>query len=261
MTGEIKKIGVFDSGVGGLTVLKELVSALPQIEFIYLGDTARVPYGIRSPEIIRNYSLQDSLFLIEHDVDLIVVACNTASSHALDFLRDELDVPVAGVIEPGVKAALQVTKNHRVGIIGTEATIASQVYEHALQEQDKRVVCFAKATPLFVPLVEEGIDDPQILIPIFSRYLDSFRDHEVDTVILGCTHYPLLKKSLAHFFGDGVRLVDSAKAMAAFIKDDVEGVGGPKTPQIYMTDAGERVQRIVHNILDFAGPIQKVSFD
>lgn len=252
-----QKIGVFDSGVGGLTVYKELLRLLPQESFVYLGDTARVPYGIRSAETIRKYSLQNCLFLLEKGAELIVVACNTATASALPFLQSVLKIPVLGVIEPGVATALKVTRSGRIGIIATEATIRSQVYERSLKAKRTDIVCHARAAPLFVPLVEETLFKETILTPVFEHYLAEFIKTNVDTLILGCTHYPILKSHIDAYFGGKIQLVDSALAMAENVKSYLESCGptvraadaSPSHP-IFVTDAPERVGHIADAILD-----------
>lgn len=249
-------IGVFDSGVGGLTVYKELLRALPGESFAYLGDTARVPYGIRSPETIRRYSLENCLFLIEKGATLIVVACNTATALALPFLKSVLKVPVIGVVAPGVTAALAATKNRRIGIIATEATIRSRAYEDGLRAVDSGVTCFSRATPLLVPIAEEGLLDDKILFPIFDHYLRTFRDDGIDTLILGCTHYPILKAQLERYFGGNIAMVDSARATALAVKDFLRGAPTLASSSasladnpLYVTDAPERVGKIAGVIL------------
>lgn len=255
------RIGVFDSGVGGLTVLKSLLESLPGHEFVYLGDTARVPYGVRSPEIIRQYALEDSLFLLEKNVELIVVACNTASAHAADFLKRTLKVPVVDVIVPGAQVAVKATRSGCVGIIGTPATMQSKVYEKEIRMLDANVRCFAKATPLFVPLIEEGVEDSAILTPVFSHYLTGLMNHNIDTLILGCTHYPLIKKHLSEFFHGKVTLVDSADAVAHNIAGFLgTGLGDGRSAQnkyeIHVTDAPERVRTIAGRVLGVSPEIK-----
>lgn len=254
MTGLPLKIGVFDSGVGGLTVYRELLRRLPGEDFIYLGDTARVPYGIRSPETIRKYSLQNCLFLIEKGAGLIVVACNTATASALPFLQSVLKVPVIGVVEPGAEAALKASPGKKIGVIGTEATIRSQVYEKALRSRDSSVSCLVKATPLLVPLVEESLLKEEILLPVFEHYLKDFAQGSVDTLILGCTHYPILKDQIDKYFGGKVRLVDSAEAVSmavhAFLAPNSKSeIRKTKPSPLYVTDAPERVRAIARSIL------------
>lgn len=259
-----RKIGVFDSGVGGLTVYKELLELLPDESFLYLGDTARVPYGIRSPETICKYSLQNCLFLLEKGAELIVVACNTATASALPYLQSVLQVPVMGVIEPGVRTALKTTRSKRVGVIATETTIRSGVYETELKARDASLVCLSQATPLFVPLVEEGVVSESIFFPIFDHYLKVFKRENIDTLILGCTHYPILKPYLQRYLGDGITLVDSAHAMAETVKDYLVRFSEKpsykdQTSPLFVTDAPERVGRIAEKILGGRGlHIEKV---
>lgn len=250
-------IGIFDSGVGGLTVYKEIRQLLPQEDLIYLGDTARVPYGTKSREVILKYALQNSLFLLDHHVKLIVIACNTASAFALSYLQERLKVPVIGVIEPGAEAALEKTQNKRVGIIGTEGTIRSQAYEKALQKRDATIKCVSHATSLFVPIIEEGLFSSKILEPVFDHYLKDFIQNKIDTLILGCTHYPLIYDFLQKYFSGQVHLVDSAKTTAQIVKqilqkEDLLFLGTKKKAQqkIIVTDAPERVRKIACRFLE-----------
>jgi glutamate racemase len=209
-----KAIGIFDSGVGGLTVLKEIVKALPQEDTIYLGDTARVPYGTKSPETVTRFSRQISSFLFRRDIKLLVVACNTASAVSLDALKGEFPLPIVGVIEPGARRAARVTKNRKVGIIGTEATIKSSAYAKAIKRIDPAIEVLTRACPLFVPLAEEGWVDNDVARLTASTYLKELKEGGIDTLVLGCTHYPLLKDVIATELGPGVQLVDSAEETA-----------------------------------------------
>ena len=209
-----KSIGIFDSGVGGLTVLKEVIKALPQEDTIYLGDTARVPYGTKSPETVTRYSLQVTSFLVERDIKLLVVACNTASAVSLGVLEKSFTIPIVGVIEPGAKRAVSVTKSGRVGVIGTAATIQSSAYAKAIKKIDRDIEVVTRACPLFVPLAEEGWIDNEVARLTAGLYLNELKDAGVDTLVLGCTHYPLLKGIIAETMGDGVQLVDSAEETA-----------------------------------------------
>ncbi len=217
-------IGVFDSGVGGLTVLKSLVSLLPRENFLYVGDTARVPYGSKSPESVRRFALEIARFLKRRGVKMVVVACNTVSSVALPDLRRFLPVPVLGVIEPGARAALAATRSGRVGIIGTEATIRSRAYEQAVKRLDGMVRTFSAACPLFVPLVEEGWIHHPVTRQVASLYLSPLLKKRVDTLILGCTHYPLLKPVLKKT-ARGVELIDSADETAKAVRSRLEQDG------------------------------------
>jgi glutamate racemase len=212
-----KSIGIFDSGVGGLTVLKELIRALPQEDTIYLGDTARVPYGTKSPETVTRYALQVTSFLLERDIKLLVVACNTASAVSLETLESRFSIPIIGVIEPGAKRAAAETRNGKVGVIGTTATIQSSAYAKAIKKINREIEVFTCACPLFVPLAEEGWLDNEVARLTAGIYLQELKDAGVDTLVLGCTHYPLLKGIIAETMGDGVRLVDSAEETARMV--------------------------------------------
>ena len=214
-----KSIGIFDSGVGGLTVLKEVVKALPQEDTIYLGDTARVPYGTKSPETVTRYALQVTSFLVERDIKLLVVACNTASAVSLDALKNHFSIPIIGVIEPGAKRAVSVTRSGKVGVIGTTATIQSSAYSKAIKKIDRGIEVVTRACPLFVPLAEEGWVDNEVARLTARNYLQGLKDEGVDTLVLGCTHYPLLKGIIAEVMGDGVRLVDSAEETARTVAE------------------------------------------
>jgi len=214
-----KSIGIFDSGVGGLTVLKEVVKALPQEDTIYLGDTARVPYGTKSPETVTRYSLQVTSFLVERDIKLLVVACNTASAVSLDALKNHFSIPIIGVIEPGARRAVSVTRSGKVGVIGTTATIQSSAYSKAIKKIDRGIEVVTRACPLFVPLAEEGWVDNEVARLTAWTYLQGLKDEGVDTLVLGCTHYPLLKGIIAEVMGDGVSLVDSAEETARTVAE------------------------------------------
>jgi glutamate racemase len=208
-------IGVFDSGLGGLTVAHAIMRQLPAESLIYFGDTARVPYGPKSPETVRRYSREISAYLIEQGVKAIVVACNTATAHALPALRDELDVPVIGVVEPGARAAVRATRSGHIGVIGTTGTIRSQAYVRAIHAENPDVRVTALACPLFVPLVEEGWTNHEATHLVAEEYLAPFVKDAIDTLVLGCTHYPLLKPLIGEIVGRSVRLIDSAEETAA----------------------------------------------
>ena len=203
-------IGVFDSGIGGLTVLRELLEHLPNESFVYFGDTARLPYGTKSSETVRRFSIENVHLLLERGVKMVVVACNTATADALPQLQAEFDLPVVGVIEPGVRAALAATRNHHIGVIGTAGTIRSGAYQNAILALDAGARVHSKACPLFVPLVEEGWTDTPVTRMVVEEYLQPFTALQIDTLVLGCTHYPLLKPVIASVLGAGVTLVDSA---------------------------------------------------
>ena len=208
-------IGVFDSGLGGLTVAHAIMRQLPAESLIYFGDTARVPYGPKSPETVRRYSREISAFLIEQGVKAIVVACNTATAHALPAVREELDVPVIGVVEPGARAAVRATRTGHIGVIGTVGTIRSQAYVRAIHAEDPDLRVTALACPLFVPLVEEGWTNHEATHLVAEEYLAPFVKDPIDTLVLGCTHYPLLKPVIGEIVGRSVRLIDSAEETAA----------------------------------------------
>jgi glutamate racemase len=207
-------LGVFDSGIGGLTVLKAVREELPGEDSVYFGDTAHVPYGTKSKETITKFSVDNVNFLQSFGVKMVVVACNTASSLSLDVLKEKFPFPVLGVIEPGTRAALKATKNGRIGVIGTKATIGSSAYETSLKRLDPRIKVYSGACPLFVPLVEEGWLDGEVVMKIARTYLEPFRNFGIDTLILGCTHYPLLEEAIRKTLGDKVSIVNSAEETA-----------------------------------------------
>ena len=211
---DARPIGVFDSGVGGLTVVSQMQRILPEEDIVYFGDTARVPYGTKSKETVTKFSVENVEFLMEKNVKLVVVACNTASSLGLEFLKRCFRVPIIGVIEPGAKGAVAVTRNNRVGVVGTNATVSSGAYEKAIKKINPKISVFAHSCPLFVPLVEEGWLKKGVTREIAATYLASFRAKRIDTLILGCTHYPLLREVIQGIVGDRVVLVDSAKEVA-----------------------------------------------
>jgi glutamate racemase len=208
-------VGVFDSGIGGLTVAHEVIRQLPHESVLYFGDTARVPYGPKSPDTVRRYSREIAGFLRDQGVKSIVIACNTATAHALTVLRDEFDMPVIGVVEPGARAAVSVTTGGRIGVIGTVGTIKSGAYERAIRALNPDVFITARACPLFVPLVEEGWTNHEATRLIAREYLEPLVAADIDTLVLGCTHYPLLKPLLREVLGPDVRLIDSAEETAA----------------------------------------------
>jgi len=250
-----RPIGVFDSGVGGLTVLKEIIRELPFENTIYLGDTARVPYGIRSPETVIRYSFENTQFLSSKDIKLLVVACNTASSVSLDAIKERISIPVIGVIDPGANAAAKATKNNKIGVIGTEATIRSNSYTKAIKGIDAGIEVFGFPCPLFVPLVEEGWVEGEIVSLIARKYLDSLKDKGIDTIVLGCTHYPLLKRVIADVMGARVGLIDSAVETSQEIGKILEthglSNGQKKAPvrEFFVTDSTERFLKVGEHFL------------
>jgi glutamate racemase len=207
-------VGIFDSGIGGLTVAHAVMQQLPQESVTYFGDTARVPYGPKSPDTVRRYSREIASFLVDQGVKTLVVACNTATAHALPALRESLTIPVLGVIDPGARAAVRATRNGHVGVIGTAGTIKSGAYERALRALEPSLRITARACPLFVPLVEEGWIDHEATRLVAREYLTPLLREQVDTLVLGCTHYPLLKQVIADVLGEDVTLIDSAEETA-----------------------------------------------
>ena len=249
------RIGIFDSGVGGLTVQRAILDALPGLDTVYLGDTARVPYGTKSPEVVTQYSIRNARLLLTQDVEMLVVACNTASAVALPALRAAFDIPVLGVVEPGVRAAARATRTGRVGVIGTQSTVASGAYQRALAELIPGVRVTARACPLFVPLAEEGWTDPddEVVRLVARRYLAPVRAAGVDVVVLGCTHYPLLAGAIAAEL-PGVTLVDSAAAIAAEVAQRFPGAAaaeaaGTASHLFFVTDTPDRFLAVAPRFL------------
>ena len=245
-----RPIGVFDSGVGGLTVLRALMARLPGEGTVYLGDTARVPYGTKSADVVTRYSVRNAELLLKHDVKLLVVACNTASAVALPALTQRLSIPVLGVIEPGARAAAARSRNGRVGVIGTQGTVRSGAYQRALEAARPGVTVLARACPLFVPLAEEGWTSGDVPRMAAKRYLAELSAAGVDTLVLGCTHYPLLRGVIAEAVGPDVALVDSAEAVAeaaAVLLEARGALGGHAAPEhrYFLTD-------VPHQFVDVA---------
>jgi glutamate racemase len=236
-------IGVFDSGIGGLTVVKALRELLPNEKIVYLGDTARVPYGSKSPSTVQRYSLEMAEILADENAKLIVVACNTASSVALDKLQQCFSLPVIGVIRPGAEAAISATRNRHIGVIGTRATIKSGAYEEALHHLDSTVHVTSRACPLLVPLIEEGWLQDDLTDRAIHRYIEPLVQERVDTLVLGCTHYPLLAPAIGRAFGSAITLVDSARNCARAVQQllDREGLLAPEGNygglEVALTDA------------------------
>ncbi|MCD8378868.1 MAG: glutamate racemase [Lachnospiraceae bacterium] len=253
-------IGVFDSGVGGLTVAREIMRQIPKERIVYFGDTARVPYGNKSKETITRFSEQIARFLLSHNVKTIVVACNTASAYALDTLEKELDVPIIGVVRPGAKMALAKTRNGKVGVIGTEATIGSGIYDAYIREVRTDAVIYGKACPLFVPLVEEGLWEDPVTEEIARRYLSELIDLDIDTLILGCTHYPLIRSVIGKIMGEDVTLINPAYETAIELKqmlkerdllNDVEPALGSNPYQFYVSDGAEKFKQFANSIMKY----------
>lgn len=220
-----KAIGVFDSGLGGLTVVKELMRSLPWEDIVYFGDTARVPYGTKSRESVIRFSKENVSLLLKYKIKMIVVACNTSSSMAIPALKRSFPLPIKGVIEPGAKKAVRTTRNKKIGIIATQATVNSQAYARMIHRKDPSVRVFAQACPLFVPLAEEGWLMTKETIAIARIYLKKMMEAKVDTLILGCTHYPLLKKAIKKVVGCRVSLIDSAREVAFEVKGLLDQLG------------------------------------
>ncbi len=253
-------IGVFDSGVGGLTVAREIMRQLPNERIIYFGDTARVPYGSKSKDTIIRFCRQIIHFLKSRGVKAIVFACNTASALALETIQPKLDIPVIGVIKPGARVAAQTTKNGKIGVIATEATIGSQIYNKVIRQQKQYVSVFEKAAPLLCPLVEEGwLKDP-VTVEVISRYTEPLQESGIDTLILGCTHYPLLRSTFRQILGDEVTLVNPAYETAMELRvllkendllreDPYEGSG--RMYEFYVSDAADKFKQFANSILPY----------
>jgi glutamate racemase len=251
-----RPIGVFDSGIGGLTVLKELTALLPGEDFIYLGDTARLPYGTKSNEVIVRYSRENTEFLLAKGIKLLVVACNTSSAVALGEIERHTMVPVIGVIDPGARAAVKASRTGKIGVIGTEATIASGAYTRAIQNLKPRVEIYTRACPLLVPLVEEGWTDNEIAERTVTHYLESLKASGIDTLLLGCTHYPLLRAMFERVLGPRVKIVDSAIATAAAVREKLATLKlarrrGGGAQSFFVTETPDRFVRVGRR---FIGP-------
>ena len=248
-------IGIFDSGVGGLTVFRALERRLPNESLIYLGDTARVPYGTRSPETVKRYAVEDAGFIRSKNVKAIVIACNTVSATAADRLREVFDVPVIGVIRPGARRAVAATRSGYVGVIATEGTIASGAYERAMMSLNARLEVISRACPLFVPLAEEGWINHPVTRQVAEEYLAEMRASRVDTLVLGCTHYPILRPLIDEVMGDHITFIDSGEAVADEVARLLEERGlvrhqsEPRTEQFYVTDAAVRFRRVAELFL------------
>ena len=253
-------IGVYDSGVGGLTVVREIMRNLPNERIVYFGDTARVPYGSKSQENVIRFSKQIIHFLQTQGVKAIVIACNTASALALDAVETDLDIPIIGVIKPGAHMAAKATHNKRVGVIGTESTIRSRTYDRFIQQQDPEIVVFGKACPLFVPLVEEGWLKDSVTEEVARRYLSELLRKDIDTLVLGCTHYPLIRSLVGKIAGDQVTLVNPAYETAQELRKLLEqeqlintGENNKKDEmhQFYVSDAAEKFGEFANSILPY----------
>ncbi len=253
-------VGVFDSGVGGLTVMREIMRQIPNESIIYFGDTARVPYGNKSKETVTRFSRQIVHFLKSHQVKTIVVACNTASAYALDELEKECDIPIMGVVKPGAKAAVEATRNGKIGVIATEATIGSGIYSHYIKELKSSATIYGKACPLFVPLVEEGLWEDPVTEEIARRYLAELIDNDIDTLILGCTHYPLIRSTVRKVIGEQVTLVNPAYETAIELRKVLADNGllreaapklGENQYQFYVSDMAEKFKVFANSIIKY----------
>lgn len=255
-----RPVGVFDSGVGGLTVAREIMRQLPNERIVYFGDTARVPYGNKSRETIIKFSRQIVRFLQTQQVKAIVVACNSASAYALEVLEKEVDVPIIGVIKSGARAAISTTKNGKIGVIATEATISSGIYNRYIKENDSNSTVLGKACPLFVPLVEEGLWEDPVTDEIAKRYLTELIDVGIDTLILGCTHYPLIRSTVGRIMGPDVALVNPAYETAHELKGLLKDMGlesehrpglGTELYRFFVSDAADKFQKFANSILTY----------
>lgn len=251
-------IGVFDSGVGGLTVAREIMRLLPNENIVYFGDTARVPYGSKSQETIIRYSRQIIRFLKTKDVKAIVIACNTASALALETVSQEVGIPIIGVVEPGARAAIEATGNKQIGVVATEATINSEIYTQMIRNEDSQIKVTGKACPLFVPLVEEGFAKHKIALDIIDIYLSELKSSNVDTLILGCTHYPLLRSRIREYLGDNIHLVNPAFETAQDVKRMLESedllndqANDKVQYEFYVSDLVDKFSGFANSILPF----------
>lgn len=253
-------IGVFDSGVGGLTVAREIMRQMPNERIVYFGDTARVPYGSKSKETIIRYSRQIIRFLRTKNVKAIVIACNTASAYALDTVETELDIPIIGVVKPGAKVAAETTRNNKIGVIGTEGTISSGIYSDFLHIRNKDINVLGKACPLFVPLVEEGWAKDSVTKEVAKRYLEELKESGIDSLILGCTHYPLLRSTIRTVMGEKVTLVNPAYETAIELKELLEQnklINSQKQPSdgsgyaFYVSDLADKFKQFANSILPY----------
>ncbi len=252
---------MFDSGIGGLTVLKEVKKALPHERIVYLGDTARVPYGNRSPETVTRYSLENTRFLLNKGIKMLIIACNTSSAVALPILKKRLPIPVIGVIDAPSKEAAARTRTKKIGVIGTKATVNSQAYVKAIRKLDPSIHVLSKACPLFVPLVEEGLEEDEVTRVAVAKYLGEFKDSDIDVLVMGCTHYPILEAQIRAFLGEAVYIVNSGRETALEVRRVLEkrnsarksGKGGCS---YYVTDAPDKLSELGGRVL--GEPLKKV---
>jgi len=263
-----RPIAVFDSGIGGLTVLKEIMEQLPGEDVIYFGDTARIPYGTRSKEIVIKYVIESFKFLMTKNIKAIVIACNTASSLALEESQEEFDLPIIGVVEPGAKASISSTTNNTIGVIGTEGTINSNSYQKTIRKSLPTAEIIGIACPLFVPIVEEGWENTDVANLTAQKYLLELKEHNIDTLILGCTHYPALRYTINKVMGDDVKLVNPAyeTAKATKIILNEKGLLNEKldggTYKYFVSDDPDKFKRIGGNLIrKEIGVVEKISLD
>jgi len=254
-------IGMFDSGIGGLTVLREVRKLLPHEHIVYLGDTARVPYGNRSPETVKRYSVENTRFLLGKGIKMLVVACNTSSAVALSVLRRKLPIPVIGVIDPPAREAARRTRTKKIGVIGTRATVNSQAYVKAIRKIDPSIQVLSRACPLFVPVVEEGLENDEVARVVVRKYLHEFKDSGIDVLVMGCTHYPILEHQIQDALGRGVYIVNSGKETAHAVREMLEkrrsgkdsGKGGCT---YFVTDAPDKLSDLGGRVL--GEPLKRV---
>lgn len=264
---DTRKIGVFDSGLGGLTVVREMETLLPQESLIYFGDIARLPYGSKSKETITEFSHQIMRFLLQHDIKAAIVACGTASSNALEDLQSTYDLPIFGVVEPGARAAARATRSGKIGITGTEATIRSGAYERLLHRENTQLEVCTKACPLFVPLVEEGWFDDPVTAQVIHRYLAELKEEQVDTLVLGCTHYPLLKELIQKEMGEQVTLINPSLAatqeLAVYLdQHHLRTNAAQGSYEFYASDSTEKFQAFGRRVLQISDlTVQKINIE
>ncbi len=262
-----RPIGVFDSGVGGLTVTRELMRVLPKEELVYFGDTARVPYGSKSRETVTRFSLQDVRFLLSKNVKAVVVACNTASANSLSAMQQAFALPIFGVVEPGAAAGARATKNGRIGVIATSSTIASGAYQQEILKKNRAFAVLAKACPLFVPLVEEGWTEEEVTFLTAQKYLTELKERQVDTLVMGCTHYPLLRRCIQEVMGPAVTLIDPARETALLVKEALEEkqllrqAGTPPVHRFFVSDQTAMFESICRRALGEVHEAEKIEIE
>ncbi|MHB8111678.1 MAG: glutamate racemase [Syntrophorhabdaceae bacterium] len=245
---------MFDSGVGGMTVLKEVKALLPREHIIYFGDTARVPYGNKSPQMVTKYALESALFLLTKGIKLLIIACNTSSAYALKILQKKMPVPVIGVIDPGAKEAVRNTQSLKVAVIATRTTVKSMAYDRSIKKLDQRIEVFSRACPLFVPIVEEGLERDDIALLTAGKYLSDLKDTGIDVLVMGCTHYPVLEDVIRQTVGSGVKIVHSGKetakeARAILAHKELFNKRGRGKCEYFVTDTPESFHEIGGRIL------------